>query len=326
MLKIKYNIADISVVVPTYNRSSEILETVNSIIVSKVKEILIIDQSKLKKEAENIKKICNNLYLKGYPIKYYHFDFASTAIARNKGVELSSKESKIISFIDDDVSVQDNYFQVIIDKFNNNPKVLGVAGYIPEEVTKLDSMLDKTIRRIFFLRKYENFKCRVTCPYNNTYPYSLNYDIFAQWFPGVNTSYKKEIFKEYHFDNKLLGYSLVEDIDFSYSLFISNPKALLLTGDTLVTHRISKTERHDIKKMSYTNQVDHFYFYWKYQKYFSKLKHYWCVLGIMLLRTLKILDFKRKSFIKWYYFWSSLFYCLKNKKSIKEGKVREWLK
>jgi len=324
MQKIKYNLKDITVVIPTYNRSSEILETLNHILNSKVNEILVIDQSKIKEEATNIKNICDTLYFNGYPIKYHHFNFASTAIARNKGVELSSKESKIISFIDDDVSVQDNYFKTIIDKFNNNPEILGVAGYRPFNISKKEYYIDLTILKLFFLRKYDEEACRVRCPYNNTYPFRLKNDIYAQWFPGFNTAYKKEIFKTRHFDNCLGGYSLAEDIEFSYSLYLSNPKALLITPDTLVNHRCSKLERANIKKLSYINQVDHFYFYWKYEKYFSKLKHYWSLVGIAILRTFKMLDFKRKSFINWYYFWNSLFYCLKNKDKIKKGQVREW--
>ena len=84
MQKIKYKVKDISVVIPTYNRSSEILETLNSIIQGKTKEIIIIDQSKIKQEAKNIEKICNNLHVAGYPVKYYHFDFASTAMAETR--------------------------------------------------------------------------------------------------------------------------------------------------------------------------------------------------------------------------------------------------
>ena len=324
MLKIKYKIQNISVVIPTYNRSSEILETINSIITADVKEVLIIDQSKIKKEADNIKAICANLSLKGYPVKYYHFNFASTAMARNKGVELSSKDSQIISFIDDDVTIQTNYFQTIIDKFNNNSEILGVAGYRPFNISKKEYWIDSSICKLFYLNKYGTGTCKVTCPYNNTYPFKLKTDIYAQWFPGFNTAYKKEIFKTKHFDNNLGGYSLAEDLEFSYSLYLTNPKALLITPDTLVIHRHSELERADLKKISYINQVDHFYFYWKYEDSFSKPKHYWSLFGIALLRTVKMLDLKRKSFIKWYYFWISLVYCFKNKDKIKKGNVREW--
>ena len=247
-------------------------------------------------------------------------------MARNKGVELSSKDSKIISFIDDGVTVQDNYFNVIVDKFNNNQKVLGVAGYRPFNVPKKEYFIDLTVLKLFFLRNYDEDACRIVCPYSNTYPIALKNDIYTQWFPGFNTAYRKDIFKTMKFDNHLGGYSLAEDIDFSYSLYLSNPKALLLTADTLVDHRYSELERANIKKISYINQVDHFYFYWKYEKSFSKLKHYWSLVGIATLRTLKMLDFKRKSFINWYYYWNSLFYCLKNKNRIKNGHVREWIK
>jgi len=322
----KYKIEDISVIIPTYNRSSEILETLKNMRKANVKEILIIDQSRIMEEASKIKRICSELNESGLQIKYNHFDFASTAMARNKGIEISDPSSKIISFIDDDVTIQENYFETIISKFNSHPEVWGVTAYIPEEVSKLDLILDKTIRNLFNLRKYEDSSCRILCPYCNTYPLKLTKDIYAQWFPGVTMSYKKDIFNKYHFDNCLGGYSLAEDMEFSYSLFLANPRALLLTPDTLVEHRFSAVERADIKKMSYINQVDHFYFYWKYESSFSKIKHYWCIFGIFILRTLQILNFKTKSFKKWYYFVTSLVYCFTHKKSIKEGKVREWLK
>jgi len=321
----KYKLKDISVIIPTYNRSSEISETLNCLKESKIREIIIIDQSTIDSEVKNIKELCESFSIPGVAIKYVHSDFPSTACARNKGLDCSDTHSKIICYLDDDVSVKKNYFETIISKFNNYPNLYGVAGFRYYPVSDLQYIFDLLFLTPFFLRNYDRDACRVLSPYSNTYPINLNKDIYAQWFPGFNTAYKKEILQKYKFDSNLGGYSLAEDLEFSYSLFLKNKEALLLTPDTLVEHRYSQIERANIKKISYINQVDHFYFYWKYRDSFSKTKHYWSILGIFLLRTLKMLDLKKDSALYWYYFILSLKYCLTNKEKIIKGDVRSCL-
>ena len=321
-----YSLNDISVIIPTYNRSAEIQETLNEIVKHPIKEILLIDQSTNIEEANQIKTICDSYKTSICPPKYYHFDFASTAKARNKGIELSNNQSKIICFIDDDVSIANNYFQIIIQKFNNNPNTQGVAAYNQlSTVSKNTYLIDLFLGSIFFLRNYDKDKCRMVSPYGNIYPYNLNKDIYAEWFPGFNTAYKKEIFTTIQFNDNLGGYSLAEDTDVSYGLFLKNPKALILTTDTIVKHRYSAIERIDHKKLSYINQIDHFYIYWKYNESFNKIKFYWSLFGILIFRTISLLNFKSKSIIKWRYFIKSWLYCIKNKKQIMNGEMRNFI-
>jgi len=316
---------DVSVVIPTYNRSAEIKETLARIVPNNIKEILIIDQSTIIEEADKIKEICLSFKKSKCPPKYFHFNFASTAMARNKGVSLVNKNTKIISFIDDDVTIPNNYFNVIIDKFNNNSEIFGVSAYQSTPLSKKLYIFDLLVRGLFFLRNYDKDKCRMSSPYGNTYPANLKKDIYTEWFPGFNTAYKKEIFNKYKFNDALGGYSLAEDTDFSYNLFLKNPKALLLTPDAIVEHRYSMIERVDLKKLSYINQIDHFYMYWKYKHSFNRFTFYWSILGIFFFRTLLLLTFKSEAKIKWLYFIKSLKYCIKNKDKIMNGKMRDFV-
>ena len=111
-----YNLQDISVIIPTYNRVKDLNVTLNSIkpFLSQIKEILIIDQSSDNKTKELIR------VLKNKKLKYFYSNISSLTRARNFGVSKVSKGSKIICFFDDDVTLGKNYFYNILKVLNKN--------------------------------------------------------------------------------------------------------------------------------------------------------------------------------------------------------------
>src|SRR3989344_1625974 len=113
-----YESKDISVIIPTYNRKEDLKTTLNSLSknVKNLNEIIVVDQSK-NQETKNLIESLNSK-----KIKYVFSKIPSITIARNLGVKKSSKNSKIICFIDDDVSIGKNYFDEIIRVFHEHPE------------------------------------------------------------------------------------------------------------------------------------------------------------------------------------------------------------
>ena len=202
---------DISVVIPTYNRYDEVKITLNALkpFIKHISEIIVVDQSKDTKTRDLVKSLKNN------KIKYIFSQTPSITIARNLGVAKSSAKSKLICFLDDDVTIQEGYFDEILRVFNekNAYAVGGVdsSSYDDEEKQKFHNIF---LKKLFFLGHYEKNKARILSAYGNTYPMNLQKTIKSEWLPGVNMAYKKEIFKDMKFDENLLGYTVVEDIDF----------------------------------------------------------------------------------------------------------------
>ena len=316
---------DISVIIPTYNRAEDLKETLNSFKqhISKLNEILIIDQSKENKTKNFIRSLRNK------KIKYFHLDIPSIAISRNFGIKESSKKSKLICFLDDDVTISKDYFNEILDIFNKNKEVVAVGGYQINNLYSTFQKLENVAKKIFFLRHFEKDKARIISAYGNTYPLSLKRNISSQWLPGFNMCYRKEIFKNgMKFDKNLLGYTIAEDIDFSYRVYKKyGPKSMIITPFAKIVHRASQVERYPTKRMSYVNQIDHFYFYFKNlnRNLKEKLIFAWSLFGITLLRLGNlILKPNKINFLKFIYYIESLSYCILNIKKIKNGKLRDF--
>ena len=173
----------------------------------------------------------------------------------------------------------------------------------------------------------------MTSPYGNNYPMLKNFrkeldlwgekmttidyeSIVVRWFPGVNMCFRKKIFKEQSFDENLLGYTVAEDIDFTYRLNDRHPNSLFITPLADFKHRGSMVSRTPTKKMAYINQVDHFYFFFKNMNntFGERCKFVWSLVGICIFKALTFNTF----------FFSSLFYCLRNLDKIKRGRLREF--
>ena len=183
------------------------------------------------------------------------------------------------------------------------------------------------MKKIFFIGRREGERADLVSTYGNLYPQGLKDIKNAQWFPGLNTAYIKTIFDEQVFDENLLGYSTIEDMDFSYRIWKKYPKSLFITPFAGIIHRASPVERNPTKKMAYVNQVEKFYFQYKdINKRIFDLKFIWVLMGILLLRTSQFVYTRKKiDALKLKFFISSTLYCLINLDLIRAGKVREFL-
>lgn len=304
-----YSLKDISVVIPTYNRSAEVKETLKHLspFLNDLREIIIVDQSK-----DNLtKKILEKI--RSENLRYIYSAKPSITIARNLGVKRSSAKSKIICFLDDDVSIDKKYFAEILNIFNTFPEAKGAAGFETIKKKRRADNIENLIKRIFRLGFIDKDNFRVVSAYGNTSPQSLFKIIRVSWIPGVNMIYKKEVFKEQKFDENLLGYTVAEDIDFSYRLSKRYPRSIFVTPFAKFIHRVSQIERAETRRLSYINQVDHFYFNFKNMNKTLKEKiiFFWAILGISIFRVAKYtssLEIKDKKKLEFFFFLFTILY------------------
>jgi hypothetical protein len=106
------------------------------------------------------------------------------------------------------------------------------------------------------------------------------------------------------------------------------PNGLFVTPFAHLEHRASTVAREPTKKMSYINQVDHFYFFYKNlnTSFINRAKFGWSLFGISILRIFNtIIHPNKNSYLKLKYFFESLGYCITHSDIIKKGNVREFL-
>lgn len=264
-----------SVVICTKNRINELKECIDSLLKQSVKpeEIIIVDASDneiTKRYVEDIAKGCPNFI-------YLHSKKASLTHQRNLGV--AKAKGEIILFLDDDVVLDKDYIKYILDVYIKDKEVVigGVQGTITN--LKRDIWLLRFFKKMFFLPTYGNGKMQCS-----GFPaYLLNPPTIMQTelLTGCS-SYRKRVFDDFEFDETLVGYSYMEDDDFSYR--VSKKWKLYQTPFAKLLHKQTPISRQS-KERYYTMRVfNHYYLFRKNMEKDIKncLCFLWSHIGLIL--------------------------------------------
>ncbi|MGW1455087.1 glycosyltransferase family 2 protein [Salegentibacter agarivorans] len=221
-----------SLIICTYQRPKALLDLLNSVDQQSLypDQILIIDASidSRTEEALSKKEIKN--------LEYFIVAEQDRGLTRqrNYGIQKTGNDIEIISFLDDDIILEPNYFEKLITTYSEHPDALGVGGYITNEVhwEKSDRTaafnefkIDGFIRNLGSrnsLRKRLNLlsdqppgimpefsnglSIGFLPPSEKTYP--------VEFFMGGVASYRKSLFSKIKFSEYFDGYGLYEDMDF----------------------------------------------------------------------------------------------------------------
>ncbi len=321
---------DICIVIPTYKRAEDVDHSLKVLYELKKKEsvagkIILVDQTKTPETKDVVKK-----WSKKLPVQYIFSNIPSSSIAENIGVREAKKRFPLILIVGDDVDFLSGYFKEMVKVFED-PKVMGVAGVDKEagaarHTTK--SLLASLFLRIFYLPFNEDHKFRVRGPYGTTASPIVTHDVKdAQWIPGFNNCFRKEVYEEYSFP-EIKGYNVLEDVDCSYKVYKKNGVgSLVITPKCKVWHRESKAARYPERKRIFVNHEDHFAFYYRnFYTFTGTVKLVWAHVGIAIGNFLRFLgNPSKESFVNFGNNVDAIIFCYKNKKNIKEGNFRVFL-
>lgn len=224
-----------SVIVPTRNRSASLRRLLLSILKQTIfpSEVIVVDDSD-NLETKNLVEQLYGLFLgKGIKLRHIMPNENSKSVSRARNLGAKEAEGDIVLFLDDDVVIDQNYLKEILEVFKAKLNALGVQGLV---VNMQYSHFWNSVKKIFFYWHAEKDKCRMLPSGKTTFAYAPNGVIPCEWLFGLNVAYKKEVFKEFSFNEKLLGYSLGEDKEFSYKIHKKYPGSLLLTPFARVYH------------------------------------------------------------------------------------------
>lgn len=309
---------EVSLVIPTFNRERDLREALCSILrqTKLPKEVILVDDSDNYKTRDLIERMSKDFLSKKITTKYLRREGnRGIAASRNIGVTLST--GSIIFFVDDDVILDKEYIEEVLKVYEKHPNAMGVQGYVKNFGF---SALGNSIRKVFFLFHQEENRCRVLPSGAVTYPYSPCRMIKCQWMSGSNSSYRKVVFKNFKFDEKLKEYSLGEDLDFSYRINKHYPDSLYMTPHAKVIHKASLTPRSNSKRETYISVAYPTYLFYKNveQTIFNKIILAWSMLGRFLADTLGLM-LKRKKSRLIVFLIGAYAYTLKHLSHIKDG-------
>jgi glycosyltransferase involved in cell wall biosynthesis len=259
---------EISVLIPTKNRSLAVLECIRSVNNQSVQpaEIIIVDAS----DGDGLEALIRNNAEGVIRIEYVRSE-AGLTHQKNIGVQKSSGD--IVLVLDDDVILNEDFIKEILNIFNN-PSFDGIGcvygdmvlnndkhdagwrGAFPNSfVSALNNRIHGLFRTLFFLQKMPTTgKFRLSGWSTSPTPSKPGATVLeTEGAPGGYTAYYKEVLSEFRFDENLKGYAAGEDADISYR--ISRKYKNIFTPKAKVIHasRTSKANNYAYSKMKIEN-------------------------------------------------------------------------
>ena len=200
-LPIEDSSAIISVVIPSHNSSSTLRECLSAVFASDYRrfEVLVVDDASEDGSDE---------IAKSYPVNLTRLPGnMGAAYARNQGIDKAKGE--IVLFLDSDIIIRDDSLSRVMEDFNTNPQVDGVAG-----------IYSKATRYRGFFSRYKHSVWRYRFMMGDSQE-----DSFTTAFLAV----KRQVLKKRRFDEAYKAAS-IEDIELGRMLIESGHRFMLDKG------------------------------------------------------------------------------------------------
>lgn len=269
----------LSVLIPTRNRFDDISKCVNSIVnqSSLPDAIIIVDSSDKDGLKERLER---KIEKAGIEFIYIKSEIISTAIQKNMGIKKNSKD--LILILDDDVLLENTFISEIKKVFQADTE--GTVGAVVGKTInrKRIGFVSSIIRKLFFLSENGRGEVKKSWAANNYL--NISQITSVSWVSGGCSTYRSIVFKHYQFDQNLVGYSYMEDLDHSFRVgkkwkLLFNPDALCIHNhNSSPSTRLKSTEK---QKMFMQN----FYYFFKKnmpQRFDYKFCHYWSYIGYII--------------------------------------------
>jgi glycosyltransferase involved in cell wall biosynthesis len=276
----------ISLIIPTKNREKELQHALQSVFAQTrlPDELIIIDDGNLN---------LGGLYTlvdQRIPLKYFKKDVPGLVKSRNKGVEMA--DGDIISFIDDDVELAPNYFEIIerIFEADIEKQVGGLGAYIETPQEGVARGTKNLLEKFFFIRGKRG---SVLPSMHNTFVEKRPKGaIRVDWLPGCNLNFRREVFHTSGFDTFFTEYGYGEDLEFSYRIHTQGHYTLGITGQTSLKHFHTPTSRIAEKKLGYMMIANRRYMFKKLipQTFKNRAIFAWSLVGVVILEFLSKLS------------------------------------
>lgn len=242
----------------TRNRLGELLETLESIDAQSRDmdfSVTVIDGSdddiavRMESECQSASRFrVNYIRYPGQP---------SLARQRNHAVDVIAEEADVIHFLDDDVTLAPDYLVQMDKAFAENTEAAGVGPTVIEEGRSLLPPRFSFLMRLFLLFSDKPGQVLISGHETPAQSLQLSHTVAVEWLNGC-AAYRRAVFDEFRFADILEGYSLDEDLDFSYR--VSRKKRLIVFPQASMLHRRSSDNRLPGEKYFHDYLVHRYWF------------------------------------------------------------------
>ena len=162
---------------------------------------------------------------------------------RNVGIRYTLASEKhamiqILSFLDDDVIIPNNYFRKVVDIFSEVPEAICVGGYVPKSSITNNASFARRSLQLGSLNSGVVLKSGIAIPCNPSSRISI-----CDWVPGGMQNISKIVFKHELFDGRVRMYG--EDLEFQ--LRIRKYGLILCSIDLPILHLEASISKEDLR-------------------------------------------------------------------------------
>jgi GT2 family glycosyltransferase len=258
-------------IIATRNRSLELTRLLRSVQAQEVHpaRIIIIDASDAP---------CASLFsseaFSPLSIGYQKAVRACLPAQRNQGIALLGADVELVCFLDDDIVFRDGALKAMAAFWQGAAADIGGAVFnIVNEKRPTGGTFFKTVfmtgssrRGVVLMSGYNTLMC------------PAEQDMDAQWLFGGATVWRRNIFREFLFDEWFEGTGLCEDLDFSYR--VGRKYRLMVVAGAQVDHLCGTVGRRRNAWFGHSQVTNRFYFVCKNR--LSIVMFLWGTLGQML--------------------------------------------
>lgn len=287
----------LSIIIPTKNRHEDLINTLKSIFIQTLlpSEIIIADQNIGSDVHNSVLSLFSSLdeSSKGkVSLKYIH-DPLITGLTQARNIAVERNESDIVLFLDDDVILEKDFILNILKIYRKYPEIYGVSGVATNSQRGL---LGDILYKIFMKGNFTDKRYFV----NTDTRYSHLEYVEVSKLTGFAMSYRKEVFKEFSFDEHFVKYGLLEDVDFSFR--VSNIYKTVITPKARLIHVFSEMGRADQSKTIESILLSLKYFYKKNldNSIYDCLCFAWVMAGYLVYSSLLLVSTHSTDALKGY--------------------------
>ncbi|MBN1694062.1 glycosyltransferase family 2 protein [candidate division WOR-3 bacterium] len=201
---------------------------------------------------------------------------------RNIGIESVDPEITLIGFLDDDIELEANALEVMMKFWEKAPEKIGGAAFNMVNHPPLYACRLKHLSLVEKLGLYSKGRGLVPSSGFHTMIGYVHSNLFVQWLSSCAVVYRRNIFKEFHFDEWFEGYGYHEDMDFSYR--VGKKFRLLVLSNAKYYHYPSRYGREDKYLFGKKEVINLLYFVRKHRE----LSVSACLLGLTIRFLLNI--------------------------------------
>lgn len=277
-----------SVIICTMDRPEDLARALHSLESQTLPpdEVVIVDASR--EEGLGVTLLQTFPFL---PIRYIHTRPPGLTRQRNIGIRESSGE--ILVFFDDDVLLERQYLECVVRVFLNDPasRIGAVQGRITNFINsrtspplRLKDLTLSILLRVFLLPRVGSGAFQLSG--FQTLPYDCETPRFIECLQGCAMSFRRALFDTIAFDEKLIGYTEMEDADIARQ--VGRRALIYYEPGARVRHMYSPVARQ--QEFSRQRQLvqDYAYVARKHgpPSFFRRAAIWWSVLGLCVLHTM----------------------------------------